>query len=191
MADSKAVGYGIVGAGIVLAWAGLNNKSVLATFQDLVAGKQPTPGPGYKQEGTFLNTIGGNATPGANLGVGNPVPGNIQQYAQQMLTQRGWGSQWASFNALEQGEGGWNPNATNPSSKAFGLAQALGHGTANTRGSLSNMYGGYGLSVTEAQQANSGSAQPQLKWMMNYIAAVYGNPNNAYARWLSRNPHWY
>lgn len=181
MAGNKSLGYGIAGAGFLIAWSALINRSVLGTIQDLVAGKKPTPGPGLSID----NTI-----PGNDIGLegdAGSVTGNIQQTARRLLGIHGWQNQWTAFNTLEQGEGGWNPTATNPSSKAFGLAQALGHGTSATRGTLSNMYGGFGLSTSEAVQANSGSAEPQLKWMMNYIAAVYGNPTNALAKWQSRS----
>jgi TP901 family phage tail tape measure protein len=102
--------------------------------------------------------------------------GAIQKLAMAMLAARGWGAQWPSFNALEMGEAGWNVYARNPSSGAFGLPQALPPGKL-PRAAFSN----------DPMTA----AFAQLTWMMSYIASVYRNPNNAYATWLSRSPHWY
>lgn len=195
-AGNKAVNYGIVGAGVVIAWAALINRSVVGTLQDLIAGKQPTGGPGFQA----TNVIGGTGSLGDDAGT---VSGNIQNTAKRLLGIFGWSDQWASFNKLESGEGGWNPTAENRTTGFFGLAQAGNHGGTDTasptrvhkyglhKGQPVNNYGGYGLSATEAQQANSGAAEPQLKWMLNYIRTSYNDPNHAYLMWLSRNPHWY
>jgi TP901 family phage tail tape measure protein len=98
--------------------------------------------------------------------------GEIQAYAMQLLTQHGWANQWNAFAALEMGEAGWNPAATNPSSGAYGLAQAL----------PPSKYDSYG---------NRNDYHVQLRWMLDYIGQRYGSPANAYSTWLSRSPHWY
>jgi hypothetical protein len=51
----------------------------------------------------------------------------------------------AGLRNVEMAEDGFDPTKANPSSGALGLAQALGHGNANTAGSLGNEYGGCGL----------------------------------------------
>jgi hypothetical protein len=67
-------------------------------------------------------------------------------------------------------DSGFSPTIANPSSGALGMAQALGHGTPGSGGSLGDAYGAnYGLTTTEAQQANSGSAYWQAVWMCTYI----------------------
>jgi hypothetical protein len=196
MAGNPGTPFVLIGTGVVFAWAGLINRSVVGTLQDLVAGKQPTGGPGFQASNTIAGT-------GSMAGDAGSVSGNLQNTAKRLLAIMGWSDQWPAFNELENGEGGWNTTAENPTSNAFGLAQALGHGGSDTasptqkykkglrRGQAVNMYGGYGLSGTEAQQANTGSGEPQLKWMMNYIKQVYGDPNHALAAWKSRKPHWY
>lgn len=126
-------------------------------------------------------------------GSNNPVPntGSPQSILQQTAIQFGWGAQWLALHSLEMGEAGFDPHAKNPSG-AYGLAQALGHGNgAATQGTESNEYGGFGLSDAQAKQANSGDPATQSLWMCNYIKAVYTDPNNAWAKWQSRNPHWY
>lgn len=191
--------YLVIGAGVVFVWAGIANKSVLVTLQELVAGKKPTEGPKSLpqpagQDTThfpFPQTIPGQGSPDPNID--NPTDSAGLQGLAMAYVGAKWNlnSQWNSFNQLESHEGEWSTTSRNPSTGAFGLAQALGHGTPSTNGTMSNMYGGYGLTDAEARAANSGSAGPQLKWMVNYIEQTYGTPNNAWMRWLSRNPHWY
>lgn len=199
MPNAKSpLAYAAIGSGVLFVWAGITNKSVLQTMRDLVSGNAPQQGPKW-QLGSVGSASADMTTPGVGSatavehGLGSaPAPsGSYQAYAKQLLILHGWGNQWSAFNQLENGEGGWNPRAKNPSSGAFGFAQALGHGNANTQGTLSNMYGGYGLSDADARKANSGDGYAQLRWMMNYIKAVYGSPANALSKWLSRSPHWY
>lgn len=181
--------YLALGAGIVFVWAGWANRSVLSTLQDLVSGKQPLPGPSILPGG-LSNKIPGSGSPDPNID--NPQDhAGIVGLGMAMNHGKFGDAQWDSLNKLVMGESGWDPTARNSSSGAFGIAQALGHGTSATNGTMSNMYGGYGLSTTEARAANSGQSGPQIKWLLNYIAATYGTPDHAYMKWLSRNPHWY
>jgi hypothetical protein len=110
---------------------------------------------------------------------------------QSTAAQFGWGK-GGQFNALTHliaQESGGNPSAKNPSSGALGIAQALGHGNANTAGSLGNEYGGFGLTDQQARLANSGDAHWQLVWMMHYISSTYGDPAHAWAHEQANN--WY
>src|SRR5262249_208674 len=48
------------------------------------------------------------------------------RYAQSMLGLYGWTqAQWPALRALWMGESGWNKYATNPTSGAYGIPQAL------------------------------------------------------------------
>jgi hypothetical protein len=111
------------------------------------------------------------------------APAGISNSAaiQKAAAMFGWGSgpQWDALQKVVAIESGGNPKATNPTSGAFGIAQAYTHGNANTAGTLSNNYGGYGLSDAQARLANSGDAWWQSIWMMGYIKATYGNPQGA------------
>jgi SLT domain-containing protein len=71
------------------------------------------------------------------------------------------------------GKSGWNNNAQNPTSTAYGIAQFL-----------DSTWAGVGAAKTSDPTA-------QIAAGLRYIAQVYGSPANAYARWLSRSPHWY
>lgn len=122
--------------------------------------------------------------------VGAPGPGGQPQHIARLLLSRfGWGpDQMPPLISLWNRESGWSPHAKNPSSGALGIAQALGHGGPNTAGSLGNEYGTqFGLSVQDAQAANSGAALPQIRWGLGYIAArpnpygpTYGSPAAAW-----------
>jgi hypothetical protein len=104
----------------------------------------------------------------------------------------GWGSggQWNALTHLLNAESHANPVARNPSSGALGIAQALGHGTSCSAGSLGNEYGPqYGLSCAQARKANSGDATQQLRWMMGYIKSRYGTPAAAWNHEVANN--WY
>lgn len=101
---------------------------------------------------------------------GGPVNGDLQGYAQRRLRDLGFGDgDWSALQQLWQKESGWNPNAVNPSSGAFGIAQILpsAHPTANR-----NM-----------------SAQEQIEWGLNYIRNRYGSPSAAWQH--SQRTNWY
>jgi hypothetical protein len=108
----------------------------------------------------------------------------VDQTVSQYAAQAGWNSaQISDWNNVIQAESGGNPQAKNPSSGAYGIAQALGHGNANTACPSTgiNEYGGFGLSDAQAQQANCGNAALQLLWMFNYIKSKYTTPSAAWA----------
>jgi hypothetical protein len=82
-------------------------------------------------------------------------------------------SQWSAFYNLVMAESGFNRFARNPSSGAYGIAQALPP-----------------TKYPYAGQAAGGShAGAQLSWMFSYIGGRYGSPANAWAHEL--NYHWY
>jgi hypothetical protein len=109
--------------------------------------------------------------------------GSVQTILQNTAAQFGWGSgsEWQSLLYVENREAGFNPTAINPTSGALGLAQALGHGNANTAGRYGNEYGGYGLTDAQARAANNGDPAAQALWMMNYIKDRYGTAEAAAA----------
>lgn len=102
-------------------------------------------------------------------GGGGSASANIK-LGREMAAKYGWtGAQFSALQSLWQGESGWNDNSVNPSSGAYGIPQALGHGHP------------YAL----------GDASAQIAWGLNYIQQRYGSPSAAYSAWLSRSPHWY
>lgn len=133
-----------------------------------------------------IQVSSGGTQPVTDPGKIPPPKGPVRQYARKLLRDYGWAGQWDSFNKLVMHESGYDPRIANPNSGAFGIAQADGHGKGSaTQGTLSNMYGGFGLTDKQAKEANSGVPYWQLVWMMNYIRDTYGSPNAAWAQYFN------
>ena len=100
-----------------------------------------------------------------------PAPsGTPQEIAQQMMASRGWGGdQFSCLDALWNRESGWNMYASNPSSGAYGIPQAL---------PASKMGPGW-----------QNNASVQISWGLGYIAERYGNPCGAWGH--SQATGWY
>ncbi len=124
------------------------------------------------KDGMFQNVYG--FLPSKDAG-GGATSGAAQATAKAMLSKYGWtDAQWPSLQKLWQGESGWDYKATNPSSGAYGIPQAL----------------------PASKMASAGAdwktnATTQIKWGEGYIKSVYGSPSSAYSKWLGRSPHWY
>ncbi len=135
---------------------------------------------------------GGSGSGGSSGGGTLDTQGKTnRQILQMYAAAHGWaGAQWDCLDWVEMAEAGYNSRAQNSSSGAFGLAQALGHGTAGTAGRYGNNYGAnYGLTTIEAIAANNGDAGPQAKWMCNYVKARYGTPCAAKAYHQAHNSY--
>lgn len=98
------------------------------------------------------------------------------------------GQEWTDWVQLWNDESGWNQDAVNPNSGAFGIAQALGHSTPGSAGTVviggttHDEYGAnFGLTTSQAIAANNGNASDQILWGIGYIAARYGSPSAALA----------
>jgi hypothetical protein len=103
---------------------------------------------------------------------GSNAKGHLQAYAKALLGKYGWSNQWADFNALEMSEAGWDVHATNPSSGAYGLAQALPAGKYSSAG-----------------KDWKSSGETQLRWMMDYIKDRYKSPSAAWS--FHQKNNWY
>lgn len=81
-------------------------------------------------------------------------------------------AQYNAFSKIVEHESGWDVNATNASSGAYGLVQAL----------------------PASKMASAGSdwktsAETQIKWGLDYMNDRYGSPTGAWAFWQSNG--WY
>ncbi|MEU9255942.1 lytic transglycosylase domain-containing protein [Streptomyces sp. NPDC048270] len=81
-------------------------------------------------------------------------------------------AQFQAFNEIVSHESGWNPEAVNPSSGAYGLLQAL----------------------PASQMASAGpdwhtDPATQIKWGLQYMDSRYGSPEAAWNFWQTH--HWY
>jgi resuscitation-promoting factor RpfB len=180
-------------AGGVLVWSGIYNVTITATLTSLLKGAEPAAGP--KEQlvaSTTASSSGGGSAASGDTTAHTATAKTNQAVGRLLATPYGWsaGTQWADLLSLWNQESGWDNTIANAGSGALGIAQALGHGGADTAGSLGNEYGAeYGLSAAEAAEANSGSAMYQIKWGLGYIHAQYGSPSAAWAHEQSAN--WY
>ena len=109
------------------------------------------------------------------VGGGGGSPSSAQRTAAAMIGSHGWGAgQMGCLVDLWNGESGWSWSATNPSSGAYGIPQALPSWKMASAGSdwLTN-------------------PTTQIRWGLDYIDRAYGSPCSAWSAWQARSPHWY
>jgi hypothetical protein len=178
----NGVAVAAIGAGTILVWSGINNKGILVTAKDIVSGQKPVPGPSASPPPGTETSIN------QSLGIDVPVPGISTNFSANQATARllaapyGWsaGSQWNAFVDVVNRESGWDNEVYNGGAvggpyqpnKAYGIAQALGHGPNGApypAGNLGNPPGAGGIS----------SAAAQISWMLSYIRNEYGTPEGA------------
>jgi len=91
--------------------------------------------------------------------------GSAQRIAMGMLGSYGWSSsQFSCLDSLWNEESGWNVYATNPSSGAYGIPQALP-----------------GSKMASAGPDWQTDATTQIRWGLTYIKSLYGSPCGAWA----------
>lgn len=100
----------------------------------------------------------------------SPKPtGSHKHWIEQAGIPKSW---YEDLNWIINHESGWRVNATNPSSGAYGLGQALP-----------------GNKMASAGKDWKTNAITQLKWVKSYIKGRYGNAANAKRFWQAHN--WY
>jgi len=108
----------------------------------------------------------------AGGGMGVTATGPLQDYAKKLVEAK-WGpAYWPYFADIVRRESGWNVHATNPSSGAYGIPQALP---------------GDKMASAGADWRTNGYTQ--LRWMVGYLASRWGNPLNADVN--EQRNHWY
>lgn len=89
-----------------------------------------------------------------------PLTGSPQTIAHAMLLRNGWSeSEWSCLNTLWTRESGWDTYATNSSSGAYGIPQALP---------------AYKMAAAGADWRTN--PVTQIRWGLSYIASAYGTP---------------
>jgi Transglycosylase SLT domain len=188
----KASYLALTGAGAIVVYSGIKGKGISSALRSVISGQPPSAATAASPITTDPTLLTGNSNTAAQnaaiisgaTGV-NQTPPNaatiatLKAYALTLLTAHGWPTQYSALNNIVMAESSWNSNALNASG-AYGIAQALGHGTAATKGTVTNEYGNYGTSTAICVAANSGSGAAQLEWMLNYIGQAYGSPNAAW-----------
>lgn len=93
--------------------------------------------------------------------------------ARSMLADFGWGlDQFSCLEPLWEKESGWNVSASNPSSSAYGIPQALP-----------------GSKMASAGDDWQTNAATQIEWGLGYINDRYGSPCGAWSH--SQSSGWY
>jgi len=169
----------VAGGGAIVLWSGIRGHKWSSVLRDVISGKPlpktpemaitsssaafQTGGTGGGVTGSAASTaLGGNKT--KNLAIGGTL-----------ATAYGWGpgtTNWKALVQLWDQESGWDNHATNSSSGAYGIPQAL---PASKMGRLAN--------------PPISSAGAQISWGLRYIKTTYGNPVNAEAH--ERSQGWY
>jgi uncharacterized protein YabE (DUF348 family) len=100
--------------------------------------------------------------------------GSAQSIAHSMMRQEyGWGDdQFSCLVQMWDRESGWRTDATNPSTGAYGIPQALP-----------------GSKMASAGPNWQSDAATQIRWGLSYIADRYHNPCDAWALWQQQG--WY
>jgi hypothetical protein len=118
-------------------------------------------------------TVKAEAAPLAKVKTGIIGAEAARELGKQLAAERGWtGAQWEALNRLFTKESGWNMQAMNRSSGAYGIPQALPGSKMGT--------------VASDWKTN---AATQITWGLNYIAGRYGTPVNAMGHSASHG--WY
>ena len=104
-------------------------------------------------------SIGGHAGPGGGAPSANAALAH-RLYASQLSP-----ASWAAWNFVAMAESGWNNFARNPSSGAYGIAQALPPTKYPFAG----------------QAAGGSNPTAQITWMWDYMMSRYGGPLGAQA----------
>lgn len=94
--------------------------------------------------------------------------GDAYAIAQSMVPS----GQFACFSNIIERESGWNVHASNPSSGAYGLGQALP-----------------GSKMASAGSDWENNPTTQIKWVLSYMDSRYGSPCGAWSFWQSHS--WY
>jgi exonuclease VII small subunit len=108
-------------------------------------------------------------------GAAGAGPRAAQEIARAMMPAYGWDdAQLSCLVPLWNAESGWSWSATNASSGAYGIPQALPGWKMSSAGSdwLTN-------------------PATQIAWGLTYIQERYGSPCRTWDIWQSRIPHWY
>ncbi|MDH6577359.1 transglycosylase SLT domain-containing protein [Kitasatospora sp. MAP5-34] len=120
----------------------------------------------------LLASVAGIATLGSVVAPSIASAATPASSAQALAAQIVPANQLASFKQIVSHESSWNTTATNGSSGAYGLVQALP-----------------GSKMASAGADWKTNPATQIKWGLKYMDERYGSPNAAWAFWQTH--HWY
>jgi peptidoglycan DL-endopeptidase CwlO len=165
--------------GIVLLYSGLRGKKITTTVKELLAGKVTGAG---DPSLSVQNTGVGSSVPASNItatpgGVGGTPDAN-KAIGRMYAATYGWypGAEWDALDKLWTHESNWNNTALNPTSGAYGIAQALPASK-------------YPKAAQPPSMGGLSYAPDQIAWGLKYIKDRYGDPLGAWAHEVANN--WY
>jgi hypothetical protein len=175
----NGVALGALGIGGIFLYSAIKGKSILASTQAIITGKSPAT---TTQTNPISNVVASQTSSAsvnaanATVLTGGGTNAQNKALALSMAAAMGWGdsANQSALVSLWNGESGFATTATNPSSGAFGIPQSLP-----------------GSKMASAGADWKTNPATQIKWGLGYIKDTYGSPSAAYAKWLSRSPHWY
>jgi hypothetical protein len=178
--DSVAQSYAQISRFKLQGGSSTLHDSLQATFDQMLGAANAVLKP--KPVKTSLTDSATSTTDTSSVSDGDgSVTGN-QVVGKKLAAAAGWvGSQWNALKQLWQGESGWDETIHNggghgyvgPNS-AYGIPQALPGDKMASKG---------------ADWTTNPTTQ--ISWGLDYIKSVYGSPENAFAKWMARSPHWY
>jgi hypothetical protein len=136
-------------------------KPATVSPSEMAAATQTASSSGSSGSSSSTSTGGGVTTVSAPA----PDPGTAQSIGYNMLPSFGFSqsSQWGCLQNLWNRESGWNYQAENPYSGAYGIPQALP-----------------GSKMASAGADWQTNPATQIKWGLGYIQSIYGTPCGAW-----------
>ena len=170
-----------MGVGGFFCYAGIKGYSITGAIQAVIQGKSPATLSDVNAIGTPTGTGSGSSPSGGSAPAGQGAPagtsaGQAQAYAQSQLAHYGWSGQMGDLINLWNKESGWSSTALNPSSGAYGIAQALPSSKYPAAGQPSAPDG-------------TAKVKAQIDWGLQYIQGRYGSITAAWAHEVAKN--WY
>jgi hypothetical protein len=117
----------------------------------------------------LLGSVGVVVGMGSGVSQAEAAAGSPQAVAKQMIPDA---AQYACFDKIVEHESDWNPQASNASSGAYGLVQALPASKMSSAGA--------------DWKTNPAT---QIEWGLDYMNERYGSPCDAWSFWQSNG--WY
>lgn len=180
----KPVTLATLGAGILVLWSGITNRSPITVIKDLFSGNalpESETGPNPITTVSYTNANSSTDSDTGDTGDTGAAGGSAaanQAIAKLMAASYGWatGQNWSDLVSLWNQESSWNNKASNPSSGAYGIPQALPY-TKMPKAAWPVSAGG------------SSNASAQIAWGLSYIKSRYGSPVQAWAHEVAND--WY
>lgn len=185
--------------GALLVYSGIKGTTLATTFQDLTKGQlasadqenvSKAANRAARTEDNQLTQSSPSTSPSSTAPPGDTGAGTATAAANQALGKTlaltyGWstGTEWEDLVSLWNQESGWSNTAENPTSGAYGIAQALGHGTNGAP------YPSTYQQANPPQYGGSSDALEQIAWGLSYIKSTYGSPEMAWAHEVQND--WY